>query len=676
MTNAFRTTKHARKKQVKKPVGGPPRRMLRFVRGVFNLALILTILATVFVAGSYFYFVESNLEGLSERYPDLPENSYVYDREGAEIASIAASENRETVSEEGVGPYLPDAVVAMEDRRFGEHVGVDFEGLGRAAWTDLRAGQVEEGGSTVTEQLMKNLFFSEEERYDVSFARRFAQANLAFAYERRHTKDEILTAYLNTVYFGNGSYGAEVAAERYFDKRASELTLPEAAALAGFLHAPSTYGGSDEESIQRGMERRNEVLRLMEEQGMIPEAERMRAENAPLVFDPAPSPDYSGYDTFVEKARREVIEELGEDAFRRGGLRVATTLDRSMQGDAEQSVSEVLYAPADPSAAVVSVEPQSGAIRAIVGRDGGFNLVLDARRQPGSAFKPFVLAEAMERNISPESLFLSRSLAFGDGDYVINNYDFSERGPVSLLSALAESDNTIFVRLGMYLGMENVVDTAHALGLESPLEASPATAIGGAQTGVSPLEMASAYATFASNGVHRQAYAVEGVERVAYGEGETAYEHEPSGERILGSNQAAAANSVMRGVVEDGTASRFQDLDAEIGKPSAGKTGTTDDYVDAWYVGYTPLLSTAVWVGYAEGNRSMVGVHGLQEAGGETLPLDLWAAYMERATAGDPDLDFTSADLGRMRYIDRSSYEAPTADEDTRGGRSGPRRGP
>lgn len=637
--------------------------MLRFVRGVFNVALILAILTAAFVAGSYIYIVESNEDEISERYPNLPENSYVYDERGIEVAFIPASENRETVAYDDLGPYLPEAVLAIEDSRFEEHVGVDFKGLGRAAWTDLRAGRVEEGGSTVTEQLMKNTFFPEEERYAASFARRFSQASLAFSYERRHTKEEILTSYLNTVYFGGGAYGAEVAAMRYFGKDASELTLPEAATLAGFLHAPSTYDDGDTQSIEYGTERRNEVLRRMEEQGRISSGERIRAQGAPLEFDAtAITPESARYETFIEQVRREVESELGEDAFARGGLRVRTTFDREMQRDAEDSVSEVLYLPDDPSAAVVSVEPQSGAVRAIVGRDGSFNLALDARRQPGSAFKPFVLAEAMERNVSPESVFLSRSLSFGDGEYVINNYDFSERGAISITDALAESDNTVFVRLGAFLGLQNIVDTANALGIESRLEANAATTIGGGETGVSPFEMASAYATFAANGVHREPYTVEGIERVGFGESAVLYENKPTGERVLQSNQAAAASAVMRGVVEEGTASRFHDLDEELGRQSAGKTGTTDDYVDAWYVGYTPRLSTAVWVGYPEGNRSMSGVHGIEEAGGERLPLDLWAAYMERATAEDPPLEFAEPNLDRMKYLDRSDYEIPFSD--------------
>ncbi|WP_119067403.1 transglycosylase domain-containing protein [Rubrobacter indicoceani] len=658
-TDAFRTARQPAKRPEKKrsPVG-PPRRKLRFVRGIFNLAVILVLLAAAFVGGSYLYFVESNEQGLSETNPPLPENSYIYDRNGAEIAYVRARENRETVGADRLGRYLPEAVIAIEDRRFGEHVGVDFEGLGRAAWNDLRAGRVEEGGSTITEQLMKNVFFPEEERYEASFARRFAQANLAFSYERRHTKGEILTNYLNTVYFGEGAYGAEVAARSYFGKSASELTLGESAALAGFLHAPSTYGGGDAQGTERATERRDEVLGLMEEQGMISSAERARAQGEPLVFSPAPTPDLSGYETFVDGVRREVEAQIGRDAFGSGGLRIQTTLDATMQRAAEEAASEVLYAPDDPSAAVVSIEPQSGAVRAVVGQDGSFNLALDARRQPGSAFKPFVLAEAAERNISPESLFLSQSVEFGQGEYVINNNYLVERGPLSLLSALAESDNTVFVRLGMYLSLESVVDTARALGIESRLDANAGTVIGGSSAAVSPFEMASSYATFAANGVYREPYSVKSIERVGFGNSETVYGREVAGERVLGSNQAAAVTAAMRGVVENGTASRFHDLDRELGKPSAGKTGTTDDYVDAWYVGYTPRLATAVWVGYPDGSRSMAGVHGIEEAGGETLPLDLWALYMARATEEDPVIEFSEPDFDLMRYLDESGYEA------------------
>jgi membrane peptidoglycan carboxypeptidase len=664
LNSSFQTGKNNPEKgSVRRPLG----RILRATRVLFNVALVSALTAVIFVVGLYFFIIETEGEDLDERYPALAENSYVYDAEGEEIGRLIARENRRTVSPEDVGESLTMAVMAVEDRRFEEHIGVDFEGLARAAYTDLRAGSVQEGGSTITEQLMKNLFVAEEERFQVSFWRRFVQACLAFSYERSHTKEEILTTYLNTVYFGNGAYGAEVAAQRHFGKEAADLTLPEAATLAGFLHAPSTYPASGGDvALDRATERRDEVLRLMEYQGMISERERLVAQGAPLDFEPAPVPDYSDYTPFLEKVEREVQSELGPEALEDGGLRIRTTIDPEMQREAIESAEEVLYAPGDPSAAVVSVEPQSGAIRALAGQEGSFNLALDARRQPGSSFKPIVLAAALREGVSPESVYVSEDLDLsgGEGEYVIRNYDYTERGEISLYDAMAESDNTVFVRLGMdpMVGMENVVETARRMGVESSLDPGPATAIGGGPaTGVSPLEMASAYSTFAGGGIHREAYAVEKVDLVGFGESEPVFDHTLVGQRVMSGNAAAAATDTMRAVVEYGTASRFHDLDSEIGRPSVGKTGTTDDYVDAWYVGYTPGLSTAVWVGYPEGNRSMVGVHGLEEAGGETLPLDLWSLYMRRATEGEPVLDFPAPNLYDLTLLDRGYYAASVA---------------
>ncbi len=644
----------------------PMGRILKAMRTLFNLALIVVLSAVIFVVGLYFFIIENEAEGLDDRYPALAENSYVYDTEGEEIGRFVARENRRTVAPEDTGEYLPKAVMAVEDRRFDEHIGVDFEGLGRAAYTDIRAGSVQEGGSTITEQLMKNLFVPEDERFQVSFWRRFVQACLAFSYERSHTKEEILTTYLNTVYFGSGAYGAEVAANRHFGKSAGDLTLPEAATLAGFLHAPSTYPASGgDAALDRATERRDEVLRLMGQQGMISERERLIAQGTPLDFEPAPAPDYSEYTPFLEKVEREVEEELGPDALEEGGLRIRTTINPEMQREALESTEEVLFASGDPSAAVVSVEPQSGAIRALAGQEGSFNLALDTRRQPGSSFKPIVLAAALREGISPESVYISEEmdLSGGTGEYVIRNYDSIERGEISVYEAMAESDNTVFVRLGLdpMVGIENVIETAGEMGVESPLDPIPATAIGGSNSGVSPLEMASAYSTFAGGGIHREAYAVERVNRVGFGESETTFDHTLEANRVMSTNAAAAATDAMRGVVEYGTASRFHDLDEEIGRPSVGKTGTTDDYVDAWYVGYTPRLSTAVWVGYPEGNRSMSGVHGLDEAGGETLPLDLWSVYMERATEDDPVLDFSAPNLYDLTLLDRGYYAAATS---------------
>jgi penicillin-binding protein 1A len=643
----FETSKKASKKRRR----GILFRMLRFL---FNLSLVLAAIAVVLVVGLYLYVIREHGDRLDQRYPELAQDSYVYAANGDRIGEFEVEESRETVDFDDLGEYLPLAVVAVEDRRFYHHFGVDVEGVVRAAWTDLRAWEVQEGGSTITEQLMKNLYVPEDERLRVSFWRRFVQSALAFSYERHHTKTEILTAYLNTVYFGNGAYGAEVAAERYFGKGAENLTLSEAAALAGFLHAPSTYFLPGEtEGSERAVQSRDTVLRLMEEQGMISEAEMREAQGEPLEYTPAPSPEDPAFEPFLERVRREVEDRLGPEALGLGGLRIHTTLRPELQRAAVESSEVVLFESTDPAAAVVTVEPQTGAIRALAGQAAGFNLALDARRQPGSAFKPFVLATALKRNISPESIYVSEEVGirFQNEYYVIDNYDSVERGEISLREAMAESDNTVFVRLAADVGLENVVATARDLGIRSPVDPYPATAIGGLGVGVSPLEMASAYATFAGGGIHREPYAVERVELASYGESDPVYDHRIAGQRAMTGNQAAAVNEVLRGVVEEGTASMFHDLDKEIGRPSAGKTGTTDDFADAWYVGYTPRLCTSVWVGYPEGRRSMVGVHGIEELNGETLPMDIWSAYMAEATEGEPSLSFPEPDSRRFRFV-------------------------
>ena len=640
MNNFFETSK---KKSKKRPLG----RFMRGLRALFNLTLILGICAGIVVACLYL-FVAKEFEGdLDRTYPELAENSYVYDVNGQEIGEFPVAQSRETVGFEGLGENLPEAVVAVEDRRFYDHWGFDPEGLARAAWTDLRSWHVEEGGSTLTEQLMKNLYVAVDERFQTSFRRRFVQAALAFTYEQKHSKDEILTAYLNTVYFGDGAYGAQTAAKTYFGKSAKDLNLSEAATLAGLLHAPSTYVTWEGDVIvPQARERRDRVLGLMQEQGMISREEREQAEAAPLNFAPDPPLQDTAYTPFLEKVRREVEAQLGPQALKRGGLRIHTTMDPDLQHAAVKTPQEVLPYPNDPSAAVVTVEPQTGAIRALAGQEGAFNLALDARRQPGSSFKPIVLAAALRDDISPESTYISRELNFHYQDefYEIHNYDFIERGEISVSDAMAESDNTVFVQLAADVGLNNVVETAEDLGITSTVDPYPSTAIGGLGAGVSPLDMASAYSTFAGGGIHREPYSIESIERNSYGQSETVYDHEIGGQRVLSGNEAAVETEVLRGVVEDGTASMFHDLDEEIGHPSAGKTGTTDNFADAWYVGYTPRLCTSVWVGYPEGRESLVGVHGVLEPNGETFPMDIWSNYMAQATEGDLSLEFPGAD--------------------------------
>lgn len=658
------------KKASKRPLGGgekvPKKRpswALRFLRFLFNLVLVLAVVALTVVSGLYLYVIYVYDDQLDSRYPDLAQNSSVYDVDGNQISEFKAQENRRTVGEDELGEYLPQAVVAVEDRRFYEHYGADFSGIARAAWEDLRTLTVSQGGSTITEQLMKNLYISEERRGNISLWRRLEQAALSFAYERRHTKDEILTAYLNTVYFGDGAYGAEEAAETYFGKSTADLSLDEAAALAGFLHSPSTYlPEEDGEGSKLATERRNAVLEMMAEQGMISDEELSEAEDVTLEFASDQPPDDPAYEPFVEAVRREVERELGPDALERGGLAIYTTLDPTLQQEAVDSIEETLDESGDPSGAVASVEPQNGAIRTLAGQKDDFNLALDARRQPGSSFKPFVLATALKEFVSPElTYYTSRNLSVDyEGEvYEVQNYDGLERGRISLSQAMAESDNSVHVQLALDLGLENVTETAAAMGVTTPVDPYPATAIGGLGTGVSALEMASAYATFAASGIHREPYAVELVEKSSFGESESVFDHKLEGRRVLSGNQAAAGTEVLRRVVQSGTASFYHNLDSEIGRPSAGKTGTTDDFVDAWYVGYTPGLSTAVWVGYPEGHKPMLDIHDESVVNGETLPMDIWSTYMAEATEGDPVLDFPRPDRREFVSLIRGYAASP-----------------
>lgn len=621
------------------------------LRGLIIGFLWLVIVLLGLAAASYSVIVNSHKDALGQRYPDLVQNSLVYDLDGKPVGEFRAAESRQTVGSKDISENLARAVVAIEDQRFYQHRGVDFEGIGRALWTDVRARGIQEGGSTVTEQLMKNLFIPPDQRGSASPWRRFTQASLAVAYERQHSKTEILTSYLNTVYFGDGAYGAEVAAQRYFGKSARDLTLPEAATLAGFLHSPSNYRAKGEVGLATA--RRNEVLKHMQEQGMISASQLAGAESTPVVFSPAPPPENPDYQPFLEKVRRDVEARLGPESLKQGGLRIYTTLDPALQETAVSNTAAVLDQAGDPSAALVSVEPATGAIRALTGQSQGFNLALDARRQPGSAFKPFVLAAALKENISPKTLYVSKNLNLNlDGrKYAVKNYGGVQRGTIPVDTAMAASDNTVFVQFALDIGLQKVVQAATEAGITTPLDPYPSTALGGLRVGVSALDMASAYATFAAGGIHRTPYSVERVDRESFGQVSSLYRHAPDDRRVMSANQAAAETQVLRGVVQRGTASQYHYLDSEIGRPSAGKTGTTDDFVDAWYVGYTPQLSTAVWVGYPEGRRPMQGVHGLPVVNGENFPLDIWAAYMRDATAGTPVTAFPVADMSGFKRL-------------------------
>ncbi|HET6687839.1 MAG TPA: transglycosylase domain-containing protein, partial [Rubrobacter sp.] len=560
---------------------------LATARNVFLILCAVGVLGVVVLFASF----GQTYVALAEDMPELDEysstelaqTSVVYDANGNVVDELYGVQNRYVVPLEKIDPTLHDAVISIEDHRFYEHRGLDFEAIGRAAVENIQSLSIQEGGSTITQQLIKNTYIAQEQRMIPSFERKFAEASLAWQYEEEHSKEEILEQYLNTVYFGANAYGADAAARTYFNKKAENLTLPESALLAGIIQLPGVYDPFIDPKTAK--DRRNVVLDRMLEYGYITKKEHDEAVKADLVLSRGRVEHENDNEYFLNAVRKELAEEYGDEMVYEGGLEIHTTLDPRLQEMANTAVDSIVDPEAgDPSAALVSVDPATGAVRAMVGGSDfdqvKFNLATQAHRQAGSSFKPFVYAAAIEQGISPETTYASEHLEVPMGlyedPYVVDNYDFIERGPITLERAMADSDNTVFVQLALDIGLENVVEKAHEMGITSEVEAYPSTAIGGLGKGVTPLEMASAYSTLPNQGVHMKPYLVERVTKEENGEEIVVEEHRLRDEQALTRDEAAMVTQALRRVITDGTASYYHDLDAEIGRPSAGKTGTTN----------------------------------------------------------------------------------------------------
>ncbi|HSL01076.1 MAG TPA: PBP1A family penicillin-binding protein [Rubrobacteraceae bacterium] len=627
-------------------------KLLARIRNLVVLLIAAAILGVVGLFASFGYSYRALADGMPEldEYgsTELAQTSIVYDSGGKVVDELYGVQNRYVVSLDQINPTLREAVVAIEDHRFYEHRGLDFEAIGRAAVENIQSLSIQEGGSTITQQLVKNTYIAQEQRQIPSFERKFVEASLAWQYEKEHSKEQILEQYLNTVYFGANAYGAEAAAKTYFNKKAENLTLAESALLAGIINLPGVYDPfTDPETAKK---RRNVVLDRMLEYGSITEEEHDRAAAAEIELSRGRVEHQNDNEYFLDAVRKELAREYGDEMVYEGGLKIYTTLDPELQEMASEAVGSVVDPESgDPSASLVSVDPGTGAVRAMVGGSDfdqvKFNLATQAHRQAGSSFKPFVLAEAIRQGYSPETTYVSEHLEVPMGlyedPYVVDNYDFIERGPITLEKAIADSDNTVFVQLALDLGLEKVVDMAHDMGITSEIEAYPSTAIGGLGEGVTPLEMASSYATFANSGTHMKPYLVQKVTKEDEdGEEIVVEEHRLQGERALTRDEAAVVTQGLRDVITEGTASFYHDLDEEIGRPSAGKTGTTNNFVDAWFVGFIPQLSTSVWVGYPQERVPMVNINGLPEINGENYPLDIWSLYMQNAVQKFPEQEF------------------------------------
>lgn len=640
----------------------------------------------------------SDLKGIK-----LAQSSKIYDSSGTLITSLHGEENRTIIPLEKMPDHLIDAVISIEDERFEDHNGVDMKAIMRAVVANVTSGDIEEGGSTITQQYVKNTLIAPGETAAKTIERKIDEAALARQLEERLSKDEILHGYLNTVYFGKGAYGVQAAAKTFFDKPARKLSIAQSALLAATIQAPENYDPFDKRTKPAAISRRDLVLDKMEELGHITpsEASEARASKLKVVRGDSSATRYPA-PYFIDYVRRLIkydprFEKIAgtpedrEQQMYQGGLRIYTTVDLDMQAAAEQAVQEQLGLEGDPHASLVAIEPSSGEIRAMVGgrdyfaprkkdRFAKLNLAtvlepdLDcqrnakgnckrpfepaaapgAGRQAGSAFKSFALAAALEEGIPLSEVFEAEGDriiipgADNGADYPVQNYEGTSYGKMTLFEATVRSVNTVYALLGQEVGPQDVVDTAAAMGIRTPLSAVASAPLG--TNSVNPLGMASGYATFASDGTYHPPVAIT---RIVGADGETVYEDPSVAEQAISPVSAYLATTALQDVIERGTGTN-----AAIGRPAAGKTGTAQEYRDAWFGGYTPDLAAAVWVGYPEGQIEMKPscsgslnpcrptrtITSLGVTGG-SFPALIWQSFMSRALAEIPASSFSVPDI-------------------------------
>ena len=601
--------------------------VLGIVAGVVLLGLDLAS-----AAGQDF----QNLPQLSDQQPvNEAQTTQIFASDGTLIAYLYGQQNRTIISSDNISAALKHAIVAIEDHRFYQHNGVDYQSLLRALAADLKSKKIVQGASTITMQLVGNLYLN---RQDTSITRKLKEASLAFQYEKKYTKDEILTQYLNTVYFGANAYGVEAAAQTYFGKDPADLTLAEGALLAGLPQAPTGY--NPRINPDRALTRRNEVLDAMLVQGYISQDEHDQAVVTPIQLAPF-SPYTKVQEPYVvDYVKQQLIAMFGQDQVFKGCLRIQTTIDPAFQKLAAQAISSTLNRPGDPSAALVSLEPNTGFIRAMVSSSdytkSQFNLAAQAKRQPGSTFKVFALVGALEMGVDPYTTYyqsqpLKLAIPGSTTPWSVTTFGHNYYGTSSLFQATLRSDNTVYAQLAMDIGAARIVDVAKSMGITSPLNADPAIVLGGLTFGVSPLEMASAYGTLADQGRHVEPTIIS---KIWDASGKVIWQANPKATQAISAGVAYAATQILQQNIARGTGTA-----AQIGRPEAGKTGTASDFADAWFCGYTPNLSTAIWMGHPEGKVPMTDVHGISVTGG-SFPAQMWQKFMYQADRAYPQKDF------------------------------------
>jgi len=586
----------------------------------------------------------------------------VYDRNG-EVLHEFYRENRVIVGLDEISPRLIDAIIATEDREFREHWGVDVFGVVRAALRNIRAGRVVQGASTITQQLARSLFLTPE----VSLTRKLKEALLALRIEQTYSKDRILELYLNQIYFGDGAYGAEAAARSLFGKSAAELDLPEAALLAGLPKNPSGY--SPRRHPERALRRRSLVLSMMVENGAITQEEAAAADTSALgVVERSEEIKLGAY--FIEHVRREVISKYGAEALYSGGLSIYTTLDSELQAVAEEKLEERFvrleqdydfpvkrgdeydldtldYIPY-VQGALLAVDVSTGGILAMIGgrdfQDSPFNRATQAPRQPGSGFKPFVYTAAIDHGFSPADTILDAPIVIpGAGtpivlegtdppieeptDWLPENYTHDFKGEIRLRYALKRSINIPAVKLAMMVGPETVARYARDMGIETPLPAVYSLALGSAE--VRLIDMVRAYGTLANQGIRLEPYAIE---RIEDRNGRILEVHSAVSREVIPPQTAYVVTSMLESVIESGTGWAARAWGFQ--HPAAGKTGTTNDCTDAWFVGFTPRIICGVWAGFDD--RRTLG----EKMTGARVALPIWTEFMKAAHAGLPKEPF------------------------------------
>jgi membrane peptidoglycan carboxypeptidase len=633
-------------------------------------ALLLAVVAAVpplrraaaLGLGNLIVKLASPLAPSVRNFGDLPQPTKIVASDGSVLTVLDDGQRRDPVLLKDLPPDVPHAVLAAEDANFYHHAGFDPTGVMRAL-VHTAQGHTQ-GGSTITQQLAK-INYTGSRR---TALRKLKELEYAVRLEKRYSKDQLLERYLNQVYFGDGAYGIAAASQTFFGVPPQQLTPAQAATLAGKIESPE--GLDPRRNPAPVQARRDQVLRNMHKHHWLSKADLAAALGTPLQVIPEPPADTTQLKAphFVEYVKREAagLDALGGSADSRrhqlyaGGLTIETTLDPKMYDAAVSTVQATLNKPGDPATAMVSVQPGDGAIRMLFGGltfDRKFDLASQGRRQPGSSFKPYVLLAAIRQGVSPASQLPADSpqtLNYKGHVFQVKNYEGGGHGKSDLDNAMAHSINVVYARLGIDIGLSNVVQTAEAAGISHQLDRdrdNPAISLGGLTKGVSPLEQAAAYATFAAKGVYAEPYSIA---RIRDRNGRVIYTRDPKTRQVFSDKEVGVLNHALMGVVDHGTGTA-----AALNRPVAGKTGTTENYGDAWFVGFVPQLATAVWVGYPDGVVPMTHVHGIKVAGG-TFPAMMFGRYMTQATDGMPVKDIFTATPDQLGLHLLTDSQTPT----------------